>query len=558
MNDFFSRPTPVTTNHHLPTHRQSPPPVTNRGFDLVLFAYRNDLARERVLDYLAGMPISARGPSPIDRSTPTPQRLFNGLTESDARLLRDELERLGAHVGLVPLHAVAAERLPSRAKSRIVPTLFVVGFGLLGIIAFTATHRRPDPPSLAPRSLPAWAPPPQLQSIAEEFAGVQAEASRLNAEAVDLAQQGRYDAAIEHLRRARQLAPAQSTVRQNLQTVLLNSAMHQLEGGDPGAAERQLHEALSYGERLDLRQAMGVTRLRAGDLDGARTDLERAVDGGSKDPQVWLALGEVYLKQHDRPRALATLQRAREVGASGAPLDALLDRLGREVDAEWDYAVMESAHFRISFADGENRTAAQLVLDGLEDARSTVGAKFGYLPDHATEVVLYGAQDFHAITQTPVWAGAAYDGRIKVPVGGLTADDPALGRLLRHEYMHSLVADLSGNNCPVWLNEGLAVWAEEEQDGQRRAWAEEVVHGAPLFRLQDLVGPLTKLAPAQAQVAYAQSYLAVRELVDRSGARRLREFVGELRRQSPAAAYASVYAGDLADFEDRWLRSLHS
>ncbi|HUI27763.1 MAG TPA: peptidase MA family metallohydrolase, partial [Candidatus Kryptonia bacterium] len=247
-----------------------------------------------------------------------------------------------------------------------------------------------------------------------------------------------------------------------------------------------------------------------------------------------------------------------EIGARGAQLDSLLQRLGREVDAEWDYAAIEDAHFRVTFADGENRGAAQLILDGLEDARNVVGAKFGYTPDHSTEVVLYGAQDFHAITQTPVWAGAAYDGRIKVPVRGLTGDDPTLPRLLRHEYMHSLVADLSGNQCPVWLNEGLAVWAEEEQDGERRAWAEDVVRGANLFRLQDLGGTLTKLAPAQAQIAYAQSYLAVRELIDRYGARRAQQFVTELNHQPLSAAFAAAYGSDLADFEDRWLRSLRS
>ena len=102
------------------------------------------------------------------------------------------------------------------------------------------------------------------------------------------------------------------------------------------------------------------------------------------------------------------------------------------------------------------------MLDALEDAYDAVGRKFDYYPEARTPVVLYSQQDFHTVTQTPDWAGAAFDGRIKLPVRGLSTDDPGFQRVVRHEYAHSLVAQLAGPRCPVWLNEGLAVWAEED------------------------------------------------------------------------------------------------
>jgi hypothetical protein len=532
------------------------------AFDLVLLGYRNDLARERVLDYLAAVPPRFEGPPPIDRFTPVPQLLFKDLSRGEAEQIGDELRARGAQVRLVPpAGGAAVAAVASRP-----PRLRGLTFGLIALVllAVVVQWTRPRHRVSEPQPVQVEIPTAQvrLQPLGEwRERGPddhQVQALRLNADAVRRAEKGDYDPAVAELRQALQLVPDHPVIRQNLQTVMLNAALRDLEGGRPLVARDRLREAVGYGERGDLRQALGLANLQAGDPSAARADLERAVEKGAADPGLWLALGETYLRQNDRPHALEMLQRARDAGATSPQLDALLKRLGREVDAEWDFAAIESPHFRVTFDDGKGSSAARFVLDGLEDARSDIGRRFAYPPDGRTEVVLYAARDFHAITQTPVWAGGAYDGRIKVPVGGLQPEDPALPRLLRHEYMHSVVGQLSGNHCPTWLNEGLAVWAEEGRDGERRAWAEGAVHDARLFHLNEIAGPLIGLPSSEALVAYAQSYLAVRELIDRYGARRLAQLVEDLRKQPLAVAFADVYPDTLADFEERWLRALGS
>ncbi len=530
--------------------------------DLVLFGFRNDVARERVLEYLATLPDVAL----VDRTTPVPQRLYAQLSAQRAHQLRLRLESLGAQIRVVPFNAPSPATIdpPAPPFATALRTATLVLLAILLVFTALALHRTslpnqggPEARLGVPFTTAALQPiEPPRQPAAQPHAD--AEALQLNAAAVEMAQRGEHEGAAERLRQALRLVPDQPVLRQNLQAVLLNAGRRALDAGRPAEALNSLREALALGERSDVRQVMGVARLQAGEFGEARADLERAVAGGAKDATTWLALGEAYLHENDRTHALECLQHARDAGARGPQLDALVERLGREIDAEWDFTALESPHFRASFADGENRRAAQFVLEGLEDARRAVGSKFAALPDGRAEVVLYAAQDFHAVTQTPDWAGGAYDGRIKVPVRGLDADDAALARLLRHEYMHHAVAELSHNRCPVWLSEGLAVWAEEEQDGERRTWAEDTLHGAALFHLRDLAGPLTSLPPQRALVAYAQSYLAVRELIDRYGARKLPQLVGELSRQPLPAAFAAVYPGELADFEERWLRSLNS
>jgi len=270
-----------------------------------------------------------------------------------------------------------------------------------------------------------------------------------------------------------------------------------------------------------------------------------------------LMLGDIYLKQDRRAPALEVLQRAKEAGAHGPELDRMLGQLSREVDAEWDFVELQSRHFRVSFGDGEDRRTVKLLLDALEDAYDVVGAKFNYRPDDRTPVVLYTQSDFHGVTQTPDWAGAAFDGRIKIPVRGLTADDPNLPRVLRHEYAHSAIAQISGGHCPVWLNEGLAVWAEENDDADHTGWATRHVADKELFALAQLRDSFTTLPADRVEVAYAESYLAVRSLIDRYGARKIPAFLVALGRvHSVGEAFASVYPGDFSGFEQQLLRQL--
>jgi tetratricopeptide (TPR) repeat protein len=342
-----------------------------------------------------------------------------------------------------------------------------------------------------------------------------------------------------------------------LQTVLLNWGIANLAAERLDDAAERLEAAARLGERAEVLRALGITQLREGDYRAAATSLERALQLAPKDPNALLALADVYLKLDQRAQALDLLHRAKEAGMRSPELDKKVEQLGREVDAEWDFVQTQSAHFRISFADSEDTHAVRLVLAALEEAYFTDGRKFEFYPGDRTPVVLYTQQDFHNITQTPGWAGAAYDGRIKLPVRGLQADDAQLTRVVRHEYAHSLITQLSNGHVPIWLNEGLAVWAEETEEGERQAWAEQKIAGQELFTLAQLTTSFVHLPVGRAEVAYAQSYLAVRALVDQYGARKIPALLGNLaKNRNVSDAFAATYPGDLASFEERFLRQL--
>jgi tetratricopeptide (TPR) repeat protein len=531
-------------------------------FDVVLLGYRNDIAQARTLEFLDQLPL-AFGPPQVDRVTGLPQRLFTALDNERAQRLRAALEACGAQVALLevggtetppPLTLPPISIAPPEVRSHAPrpSTLFLVAALAAAVYLWRGGQLLPRQPPLPPRATVPAVP------LAASIANMQdADTVQLNADAAALAASRDFPDAVERLQEALQRAPGDAVLTRNLQTVLLNWGIANLAAQRLDDAAERLEAAARLGERAEVLSALGITRLRQSDYPAAATALERALQLTPKDPNTLLALAEVYLKQDKRPQALDLLQRAKESGVRSPELDNKVAQLGREVDAEWDFVQTESAHFRVSFADTEDGHAVRLVLAALEEAYFTVGSKFEDYPAERTPVVLYTQQDFHNITQTPGWAGAAFDGRIKLPVRGLQAEDTQLPRVIRHEYAHSLITQLSNNRVPVWLNEGLAVWAEETEEGERQAWAEQKIAGQELFTLAQLSGSFIQLPAARAEVAYAQSYLAVRQLIDEYGARKIPALLSNLAHsRNMSEAFAATYPGDLAGFEDRLLQRL--
>jgi tetratricopeptide (TPR) repeat protein len=536
--------------------------ATGGVYDLLIFGFRNDVARARTLDFLNRLPPSHAGPTVVDGHTSVPHRLFAALDGERAHKLRLQLEAIGAQVLLVDVSAASPHMVglhdptpPARTPSGIrLFTFFLVV--ILGAATFAwraiLPPARPRLPSSHGQHTTAAAGPAQ-PSVTDHADAVIADAEP---EAAGLGTVPEYAALVDELERVLQGHPDVLAVRWNLQTVLFNWGVTELAGNRFEDAATHLERAAALGERADVLAALGITYAHAGDHERAAPTLEAALRLNPTDPNALLALSQIYLKEDRRPAALELLERAKDAGAHGPELDKLVQQLSREVDAEWDFVQLDSRHFRLSFADNDDRSAVREVLAALEDAYDSVGAKFGYRPSEPTNVVLYTQQDFHAITQTPDWAGGAFDGRIKLPVRGLRDNDPALARIARHEYTHSVVARLGGSRCPVWLNEGLAVWAEEEHEGDRQGWAENAIAGQELFTLDQLAGTFTTLPPARVEVAYAESYLAVRAMVERYGTRKLPALLEALRTHTLDEAFSLTYPGELSDFEQRFLQQL--
>jgi hypothetical protein len=121
--------------------------------------------------------------------------------------------------------------------------------------------------------------------------------------------------------------------------------------------------------------------------------------------------------------------------------------------------------------------------------------------------VLYRPDEFHSLTGLGHWAGAAFDGRIRVPIEPGKPIDKRLSGLLRHELVHVFVQSAGGPSVPGWLNEGLAQWLQPDISRELRA-AEKSFTGQPLIPMDQLKRSLAQLGDdKRITLGYAQSLL---------------------------------------------------
>jgi hypothetical protein len=107
----------------------------------------------------------------------------------------------------------------------------------------------------------------------------------------------------------------------------------------------------------------------------------------------------------------------------------------------------------------------------------------------------------------------------------------------------------------VWLNEGVAMWAEDERDGEREEWALGAIRFDRSFNLAQLERSFGRLSERQALAAYAQSYLAVRHIVARYGPLPLQRLLTAFASNASAAeAFRDALSIELSTFEEE-LRS---
>src|SRR4029077_7964480 len=143
-----------------------------------------------------------------------------------------------------------------------------------------------------------------------------------------------------------------------------------------------------------------------------------------------------------------------------AEIEAALNKALRDKEVEAQYKENESSHFNLRYSGASEPAMARDVLRTLEHHFDAIQSELSFAPPDSIGVILYTQQAFADITQAPAWVGALNDGRIRVPVQGLSSVTPELSRVLRHELTHSFIQQKTRGHAPTWIHEGLAQYME--------------------------------------------------------------------------------------------------
>jgi hypothetical protein len=239
-------------------------------------------------------------------------------------------------------------------------------------------------------------------------------------------------------------------------------------------------------------------------------------------------------------------------------VEELLQKAERESKAEAEFRQDDSTHFALRYEGSRAPTELRRqILDTLERHYNDLVNDMGYSPRETISVSLYTDQQFFDVTRAAAWVGAMNDGKLRLPINGVTAVDTNLSRVLKHELTHSFINQMTRGRCPTWLNEGTAQLMEPRSsaaEGRKLALLYGSQRNIPLNELE---GSFLRFSPEEAVLAYAQSLTAAEYIRDTYGMSDLAQVLKRIGEgQSTESALRSTIHSGYAQFEQELARHL--
>jgi tetratricopeptide (TPR) repeat protein len=308
---------------------------------------------------------------------------------------------------------------------------------------------------------------------------------------------------------------------------------------------------------------------RRGDIPNAIAEEEKARRLAPAEPNVLLNLAYYHLRQSEFTSALDLIRLVRKVDpdsvdaarlagwadyglnkiadavtewkrAQAMKADAdvarALERAQRDQQAESEFREGQSNHFVVRYSGKAEPGLARAIVDTLEEHFTAIRDTLNFTPAEPIGVILYTNQEFADITRAPGWVGAINDGRIRIPVQGVTVVSDQLSRMLKHELTHSFLQQKTRGRCPTWLNEGVAQWMEGTRSSRyARALASEFDAGH-ISALRDLESSWMNLSSSGAGLAYAWAEAVVEKIVEGGGTSDLNRLIDAVSDSTSAEA----------------------
>jgi len=365
----------------------------------------------------------------------------------------------------------------------------------------------------------------------------------LMGKAITLLEQKDYSGALEVLFSLEKTLSNPAQISNMFAVAYLGQGYQLLAAGEFRSARDSFRTGRSYNDAdIRLWQGEAITLYRLGKYPEAVSLLDQALGIDQKNPDVYLLQGKAYYAGGRMAEAVDALRRSVEYGG-GDEVARLLGKVRREWQIEEQMQQEYRGHFQLSFVDGEQASdLASDILETLEDAYVEVGSDLAYYPDIRVPVLLYSHRDFADVTHSPDWAGAVYDGKIRLPLAGMREVTNRFSAILYHEYMHVLVHFMAGRNVPVWLNEGLAELSGRRIDSTPLTDLTAASETGQLLEWHDLEKPFSGLPDYLVPLAYEQSYSLVLFMVDSYGWHNMVELLESLGKQHEwQGAVTAVY-----------------
>jgi tetratricopeptide (TPR) repeat protein len=345
----------------------------------------------------------------------------------------------------------------------------------------------------------------------------------------ELLLRGEYEKGIEQLRQAYLLFPLNLTFKQNLAEGYAAFGHQHFKNKRYEQADENFIKALElYPEEPGYALLRGICNYHLKKYDVARYELERAKLLKPDASEILYYLGLVQFDSDHRAEAIELWEQALKLSPGRKEIVELLAKSRREDGVESTMDRGHSSRFDLTYDPDVDTAFALSVLEVLESAANLVGAELGMFPESRVPVGIYKRAEYKTVTDSPDWSGGFYDGKIRLPFGSLKEITPSMRGILYHEYAHVVVFELTRGNCPLWLNEGIAEIFGRLQYNRPLPEFGRAARTGKLIDYRKLEANFSNFSPANAALAYQQSYALVNYMVTTYGWHRVKQILSGL------------------------------
>jgi hypothetical protein len=203
------------------------------------------------------------------------------------------------------------------------------------------------------------------------------------------------------------------------------------------------------------------------------------------------------------------------------------------------------------------KTFAQELMRTARETLNLLADDIGARLQREVAIYIYGSNnDLHGAMIFPVeWAGGVAYVQYGIIAIGISPDRLDWGkRTVAHELMHLITYQMTCNpynEIPIWLNEGLATYAEGEMSESEREALAKAIRADELVSVRSLSSSF----PASGEVGlyYAESCSLVEFLIETYDKEKMLQLLDVFKQgESTDDALMDVYGFDIDGLEDAW------
>jgi len=334
-------------------------------------------------------------------------------------------------------------------------------------------------------------------------------------------------------------------------TAYFLAGKHEFEHGNLPVAKRYFETALNFQpSNSTILNYYAMALLRSGNPAAALSYAQQSVRANPNSADAYTVLGFAEFSSDRTKDAIRDWKRSLELRPDSV-VEQFLAKAQREANTESDFSQKESSHFTLHYEGKQtSEEFRRELIATLESHYNDLVRDLGVAPRGTISVTLYTEQAFFDVTHAPSWSGAVNDGKLRIPISGLTSMTSDLARVLKHELAHSFVNQASGGRCPTWLNEGIAQIEEPKSLGSSGHRLMQLFKSESAIPYNALEGSFMRFSPVEAVLAYDESLAAAEYINDTYGMSDIQRILQRLSEgSSTEAALRSTIHSDYRQLE---------